>query len=221
MSFAKAEAKKLPGLGCIGRVQSVGEAKESKPKGEATSGNYMVVPIEIEGYGASRSIRVHFLYRPEWFAEGFDSNTLLELDGGTGFEFVYGTNFGRDGQIGLLQGLTGGTEAGLDALAARIQALPLDADTGGPSPEDVAATLEDVLVNEEAGKLVGYVLKQQQTKTGVNPDTGKMTYANTPFYEVDQWFVPNDKGRARVQKRAAKASKGTFFVQFTDEDVPL
>jgi len=213
--FAAAPAKDLPRLGCIGRVTHVEEAKESK------SGNYMVVRIDVEGYGASRSFRNYFLYRPEWLTPTFKPADLKEIEGGDSMLRVYENNISQKGSISLLQGLAGGTKEGLDAVATAIFALPADSDTGGPSPEDVTEALRRVLLEEGHGNLIGYVLQQQAEKVGTDPETGKGIYANTPYYEVANWFVPNDKGRERVNKSAARATKGTFFVQFTEDDIPF
>jgi len=212
--FAKAEAKALPKLGCIGRVLAVGEARATK------SGAYEMIPIEIEGYGASRSIKVFFMFRPDWLTPGFDPESLQDFEGGSGLLWNYERNVSQKGSVSLLQGLAGGTEEGLDKVAEAIFALPVNETTGGPDSDAVADVLSRILVDEGQGNLVGYVLRQQQEKIGTDPETNKGIYQRTQFYEVANWFTPNEKGRERIRRSAARATKGSFFVQFTDEDVP-
>lgn len=216
MGFSSTEAKKLAKLTCIGRVQSVGECKVSN------SGKYLTIPIEIEGYGASRSIRVWFTFQPEWLTNGFKTESFREYgDEGKKMEKVFASNIQQDGAISLLQGLTGGTKEGLEKLAAVIQALPINEEVGGPTGSDVADALREYLVDEENGALVGYVLSQQRNFVGVDPDTNKGIYKNTPYYEVNTYFVPDEKGRKRQVAAAARAAKGTHYVQFSEDDCPF
>lgn len=214
MAFSEASAKKLPVLACIGRVSNVGEAKTSE------SGVYSMIPINIEGYGASRSTKLMFMFRPEWLVHGFDSASLKEYENGKALEFIYGKNINVRGGISVLKGLVGADDEAFETLADSIMGLPIDEKVGGPNPAQVADVLREFLIENEKGARIGYTLKQQRTKVGTN-DEGKPIYKDEPYYEVSEFWVADEKGRDRQFKRAQKDSSGNFKVTFTEEDTPF
>lgn len=213
MAFKDTSARKMPTLACLGRVQEVEEAAASK------SGNYIMVPIKIEGYGASRSTRTQFMYRADWLDPNFNPESLLQFEGGNGLYFVYGKNINQKGQISTLKGVVGAKEEPFEALSSQLQALPGVGTEDGPKPEDVAATLRTFLVDEGNGEF-GYILRQQRTKAGEDAE-GKPVYTFEPYYEIAEFGSGDEKWREKQYKRAERTPNGSFRVCFTEEDAPF
>jgi hypothetical protein len=215
--FDELEARELPTLACIGRVTKIEEPKATKVNEHGI--NYLMIPIHIEGYGASRGTKVNFMFRPEWLKEGFRSRDLAKVEGGKGLLAVYGNNISQKGKVSTLKGLVGSVDEEFDALADTL--LTLSPGEEVPTGEQVASALQKVLIDEEKGQRIGYVLRQQREKTeDVDPDTGKPIYVLTPYYEVNEFYTPNEKGRKRQYNRAER-TPDTFKVQFTEDDVPF
>lgn len=214
-TFAEASAREMPTLSCIGKVVSVSEPKETQKNDKGI--NYIQYDIALEGYGASRNMVVRMRVRPEWFTPGFKPGSFKEIDGGTGLEFFYGKNIAQKGSISTLQGLVGARNAQEEGFA--LFAAALFATEG--DPVKLGEALSNYLIEEGNGSLVGYVLKQQQEKAGVDEETGKNVYTKTQFYEVGNWFVPDEKGRKSQYTRAEKSEDGSFRVSFTEDDVPF
>lgn len=214
MGFKEGSAKKLPTLACIGRVQEVGEPKATE------SGKYFIIPVKIEGYGASRSTRANFMFRKNWFTNGFDPESLLEYEGGNGYYFVYGKNIAQKGSVSLLKGLVGDDDDKFDTLATALQSLPGSETEEGPSATDIAETLRTYLVDEGNGENLGYILRQQRTKAGEDSE-GKAKYTLEPYYEISEFGSGDEKWRDRQYKRAERTTNGGFKVGFTEEDAPF
>jgi hypothetical protein len=214
--FAKASVRKKPTVACIGYVSDIGEAKPTRVNEYGF--NYIMIPIQLAGYGASLPIKVNFMFRPEWLQPGFDPESLHELEHGSTLYSQYSRHINQaGGGISTLFGLVGADDEKFNQLAEALQEVAPEAES---DPEIVANVLREKLVDEELGKLVGYVLSQQKEKS-VDPETGKVTYLLTPYYQVDSFFVPDEKGRARQIRRAEKTTDGSFRVYFAEEDVPF
>lgn len=214
-TFREAEAKPMPTLACIGRVSKIGEPKDTKVNEHGF--NYVLIPIEIEGYGASRNTKVNFMFRPEWIDENFNPKTLGELEGGKGLLAVYSSNIAQRGRVSVLKGVAGGDSDAFDAIATALMGADLTANPG----EAVAAVLEDYLIGQELGKVVGYTLRQQSEKTDETDENGRAIYVKTQYYEVGEFFAPTERNRERQYKRAKTAEEGKFKVLFTEDDVPF
>ena len=212
MAFAKTSAQKKPSLACIGRVIDVGEAAATK------SGDYYLVPIEIEGYGAARSTKTNFMFRGDWFGSKFNPESLLKIDGGSSLYFVFGKNIDQNGSTSVLRGIAGKSE-NFDKLAGELQALP-GVEDGEIDPVQVSDTLRRVLVDEGLGNLVGYVLSQKKEDTGEVDENGNRIKILTPYYEIKEFAEPTQKWRDRQKKRAAANTDNSFRVTFTEDDIP-
>lgn len=209
--FGAAAARVLPTLACIGKVVSVGAPTLTKPNPE-TGIQYVMYNIGIQGFGASRNSKVNFMIRPEWLVPGFDPGSFESIDGGKGLEFMYGRHIARRGDVSTLQGLVGCDDTTFAAFCEKLA-------TANGDPAAIGVALSDFLIEEGNGALVGYILRQQQEKAGVDEETGKNLYVGTQYYEVNSYFTPNEKGRKRQYDKAKTGTGSAFKVQFTEDDV--
>ena len=205
--FAEASAPKLPTLVCVGQVGEVGEAKVSE------SGEYVVQPIKINALGAGKNMTIYFLYRPEWFREGFRPDELKKLEDGKGKHFVYAKMISSRGGISFLRGLCGSQEA-FDSLAEELFNLE------EITLESVQETFKNFFENNvtETGDkvLVGYVLKQDRTDTGEKDEEGHKIYLLENRYNVDKFFEPTEDQLKRWQASADR-SNGLTKVTYHSE----
>lgn len=204
MTFREAAAADMPKKIVVARVSEVLDANVSK------SGNYIVQPIQLDAFGAGRSIKYYLLYRPEWFRPDFDPNTIADTleDEAEAKSLlgVYRRHISGKGSTSALRGLAGSDEK-FDILANAILSL------SEITMEAVTTVIRDFLVEENADQLVGYELKQKSTKTGdVNLETGKAVYIKENGYEIDTWWDVNEKN-IKAKQKYAENSKGR--VQFT------
>jgi hypothetical protein len=87
MALTAGEVQTKPDLAVVGMVKEVGAVALSKSE----KAYYYVLPIYIDAkFGQSGSTHVfYYLFRPEWFADGFDPRSLLDgsADAQTHFNF--------------------------------------------------------------------------------------------------------------------------------------
>jgi hypothetical protein len=209
--FGAAAAREMPTLACIGRVVGIDAPKETKGENEFGI-KYHMYNIHLEGYGAGRKAKINFMIRPEWLIPGFNPATFESVEGGKGMEFMYGKHVSRRNDISTLQGLVGCNDEAFNVFCQALASAEGD-------PQGIYAVLQDILVEQGYGALVGYVLKQGREKGGFDED-GKQLYLPTAFYEINNFFNPNEKGRASQYKRAEGSTGGKFKVQFTEDDIP-
>lgn len=213
-SFGEASANELPQLVCVGQVDEVLEAKVSD------SGNYCVQPIRLSALGAGRGQTIYFLYRPEWFQEGYKPDSMKEMEDGKGPYFVYGKMINKRGDTSYLRGLAGSQEA-FDRLAGILFDLPHVEDN---KTEDYLALVTQTLkeffesnVDEVGDKVkIGYVLRQERTDTGEKGEDGKKIYILENRYVVNKFFDPTPEALARWEK-TAKGSNGRTKVTYHSE----
>lgn len=216
MGFKQAQARPLPRLACIGRVSAVPEAKVSQ------SEVYVVQRIEITGYGPSRNIRPMFLYRPDWLTEGFDPESLKELENGESMLGVYRNHVGEKDEISVLLGLCGCKDEVYDALGDKLFALGIDPakiesdDDMRAVMDAVTNVLKEFLIDEKNGNEIGYILRQQYEKTGEVDENGRPVRVPTKYYEVAEYFDPNDEKKIASLKKSAEKSDGKFKITFDD-----
>ncbi len=213
--FQEASAPKLPKLICTGYVARIGEGKESK------SGVYNVNSIEIEGIGASRSQTVYLLTRPDWFEvneEGYASfrpDSLLQLEGGKGMHFVYTKNIkeknrqkGKSvGSISLLEGVCGNQER-FENIQEAFLTTP-----GVTDENDSAEVIERILKQHLVAKdgepyvEIGYVLKQQRTKTDEVDEDGNTIYLLSKNYELDTFWEVTEENKKKKFESCEKSAE--------------
>ena len=212
MSFKEASSKPMPRLACVGRVTEVPEAFVSK------KGVYVVQRVVIEGYGPSKNTKPMILYRTDWFTDGFDPESLLELEEGSKLLAVYRNNISERGKISTLKGLCGCDTEKFDELAGRIFGLGLTVEDDIESVMSrVTEVLSTFLVDEKGGDQLGYILGQQTSKTDeVNAETGKAIYVAEPYYEVKEFFDPQDEKKIASLVKSANKSDGKFKITFDD-----
>ena len=231
--FKSAQAAEKPTLSCIGRVSSFGDC------GITDSGNYLKQQIQLDGYGAGPNQKFTFLYRPEWLVPGFDSSVYEgseDKDAKTYLSF-YRKNIAEDDGVSTLLGLCGGaTEDGIAAfneLAGILFGLDIQSyiDRGAEGIKEIPGVVKAALVDffenhENAGKRVGYILRQQQEKTEETDENGKNIYKRLKYYEdsdgfgTSGFYTPDEKGRKAQVSRAAK-QPAKRKVTFTDSDTPF
>ena len=216
MGFQEAEARDLPTLACIGRVTKVNEPKFTKVNENGI--NYIMIPVEVEGFGASRNTRVNFMFRPEWLDEKFSPRTLKDVEGGKGLLAVYGNNISQKGKISTLAGLAGTNKEAFATLSDALINLDQASET---IAQDVADTLKKVLIDDGVGANIGYILTQQTEKTDEVDERGKPVYVKTQYYQVGEFFEPTQANRDKQYKRAERQTDGSFKVMFTEDDCPF
>ncbi len=212
--FRQASATRKPTLACIGYVAAVGEGKESKSK------KYNVNPIEINGLAAGPNTTVYLLTRPEWFeldAEGnpsFRPDRLEEVEGGSGILFVYQKNIAQKGNVSLLQGVAGNEDRFGDLAETLLTKSVIingkeETAAGDESAAVIEKLLEDFLVagDGESPFEIGYVLRQQSTKTDDVDADGKAIYVLENRYEVSEWFEATEANKKKFRKRAEKSAE--------------
>jgi len=208
--FREAGATPMPRLACIGKVAEIPEAFVSK------SEVYVVQRVHLDGYGPSRNIKPMLLYRADWFTDGFDPESLNELQDGHKLLSVYRNNIAEHGKISVLKGFCGCDDDKFNELAGRIFGLGITAESSLDDVlPDVNAVLTKFLIDEQAGDSVGYILGQQSSKTDmVDPESGKTVWVNEPYYEVKEFFNPHDQKRIATLYKAANKSDGKFKITF-------
>ena len=225
--FMGAESRPMPKLVCAGRVQNVEAGRVTK------SGDYLMVPIEIEGYGAARNIKQYWCFRPEWLVAGFNPIALRDAAGGDKLLGVYRNNVAEDGGISTLLGLCGCDAEKFDTLATTLFDLKIsdmtvkNAETGTSGLDidlildKVSVAFHEFFIDGKNGEHVGYILKQEFQKTDeVNAD-GKAVYKATRFYGVNDWFDPNDEKRLKALRKSCEKSGGKMQMRIADgNEVP-
>ena len=175
MSIVAAEAPVLPSLACVGILKEVSNLRESK------SGKYWVFDIVIEPLFAegTKDQKAYFTFSPEWFAEGFDPETLEH-----GAAKLYRSNIAARKRSTLLSVITG----------ERFDELCRDADQLGPEP--TAKEVFDFISQYVAlGEFVGDVLTQNsEFETVLDEDTGqeKREYFRTDYRSIGRLFGPGE-----------------------------
>lgn len=225
-TFAEPSNRKLPTLGCVGRVTEVGDVVVSK------SEKYLVLPISIEPFGAGKKQTAYPCFRPEWLRAGFDPDTALydpetaeELsEGGKSAHFVYEKNIRAPrgaSSVSTLRGLAG-SDAAFDTLANALLTIPSgDLETEEALTKfigDLTKTFKSFFRNNKGPdgqprKFI-YILVQQKTDTGeVEPildeagnDTGRTRkiYVLENRYEISNFL---DFTQKNVDKMIARAKK--------------
>jgi hypothetical protein len=209
--FKAGSAQKLPKFHCLGRISEIQSGKVSE------SQKYNVIPIVIEGFGASRSLWLWFCWRPDWLSADFDPGVFDDIEDGNSYAYVYRKNIHDGSGVSLLRGLAGTDEA-FNALATRLQALsPEQAN----DPAAVQAVLEAFFIDEElGGQKIGYTLKQVRTKTDDVDANGKPIYVREDRHELDKFWLPTTRA---IQSRINSAAKNptTIKTLFAEDDVPF
>lgn len=209
LTFREAPAADLPKKVCVGYVSQVLPGKVS------STGKYVVQPIQLDGLGGGKSLRDNLLYRPEWFSPGFDPLTIKdEIEDDAEAERVlkvYYRNINGRGAISKLRGLAGSAER-FEILAHRL--LSQDEVT----IENVTSILTEFFEENANDQVkVGYILKQQSTRTDdINPETGKNIWIKENRYEVDSYFDVTDEALKRLAK-AAERSNGHMQMTYDFE----
>lgn len=210
---------RIPTLACIGYVSEVGQPKETEDKGDGKP-NYYMVPVTIAPFESGRKKVVNFMFRPEWFAVGFDPNKDLKDawgDKASGPVFICRRLFGTNSALGQIQGLAGGTTEAGDALYDLIQkalAETGDGDVGGA----VRDVLRDNLVStEDDGRVIGYIVSQQ-SKRVKDEGSGEWETIYTDQTEVSGYWQVTEEGKAQMVKRAKKTKDGMFRVTWEVEE---
>lgn len=197
--FALAEPDKKPSLACVGYVEDIADAKPTANE------RYVNSRVKIVSPSGGRDITTNFMFRPEWFEQGFSPKSFdaLDVDDRTkrGLALNYRRIFGTKGTVGLLAALVGGNvQEFAEALWAK----------GAVTEETVVDTLREV--NNAAQPDVGYILVQAKEKTDELNEEGKPVYVLSEFYEVQSVFFPTDEAKERLEKRAEKTKDGSFRV---------
>lgn len=195
MSFRGAAAADLPKLICVGRVSDVKDGFVSE------SGKYVVQPIMIDAFGGGRSIKINFLYRPEWLRPGFDPASILEsmddADEAKKVHSVYRMHIeGPERSVSTLRGIAG-SEEGFGVLSDALLSLP------EVTLEAVTTVIRDYVENNPVQ--IGYELKQKTAKTGETDEAGKAIYRKENGYDIDTYWEVTDKNIKAKQKVAGKA----------------
>lgn len=220
MPIPVAKTPRIPTLACMGFVSEVGQVKETQDKGDG-SPNYYMIPVTLSPYEAGRKKVVNFMFRPEWFDQGFDPNTdIKDLWGeekSKGPMFVYRRSFGTNSTIGSLTGLAGGDPKNGDALYDTIlESLK------GVSPENIGETVEEVLrtnlvAEDGEGQVVGYIVGQRSRRVQ-NQDTGKWDTVYEDQTDVTGFWQVTEKAKAEMEKRSRKQKDGLFRVTWEVEE---
>lgn len=220
--FDSVESAPKPTLVCVG---TVGEIEDGYI---ASSGKYIVQPVNINALDSGKNQKIFVLYRPEWFVEGFKVKALKEAEGERkGAHFVYAKNIRDDDEMSTLRGLSGSEEA-FENLMDAILNTPVNDTTGVPNLEDVTETFRTFFANnkDENGELVkvGYVLQQQRTKTDETTTAVKNGVEVTvPVYRLENrytlanknaFFDATVKNLQKWENRAAK-SEGKFVMTYS------
>lgn len=227
IKFNEASAGTKPTLVCTGYVSQVEDTAISKK-----SGNYNVTPISINGIGASQNTKIWLCTRPEWFEVDGDGNPsfrpddLKKVEGGKSMHFVYSVNISGKEGISNLLGLSGNEDRFGD-LSTLLFTTP------GVTEEDgveLTKVLRNFLVAKEGKEpfTIGYILKQQRTKTDAVDENGKAVYVLEKNYELDDYFEVTPealkKYRRAAEKSARKAEENGTAVTFKiayDEATPF
>lgn len=218
--FQEAPAKDLPRLICTGYVTGVSKVAVSE-----SSGRYIVAHINIEANSAGRGTKAFFCYRPEQLVNGFNprlyENSVDDVTGEPldeklvkSLTFVYGKNIAMRDSISVIQGVCGSQEAA-DVLSDQLITDECE------SWDESAARVQEVLTrffNTNVGPdgrpaTIGYVLDQQQEKTGQVDEDGKPIYVKTANYNITKWFYPNERA-LKSWARSAEGSGGKTKITY-------
>jgi hypothetical protein len=206
MGFSKAGAPTTPKTANVGRVTDILEGKPT------STNNYLMAPVEIQGFGASKNFTSRIFYRPEWFVDGFAPEALMQVEGGDKMHSVYCGNISQEGGTSTLLGLCALNQERLDALADSLFEAEIGKMVTAEGEFDVPQVIEAVtqVLHEHlvGDNPVGYVLGQQMSKTGRVDENGKTIKIPSKYEEIKEWFDPeNDKDLKRMITRAEKNAK--------------
>jgi hypothetical protein len=191
MALTAGEVQSKPDLAVAGMVKEVGAVALSKSE----KAYYYVLPIYIDAkFGQSGSTHAfYFLFRPEWFAAGFDPHDLIDgsKDGEVRFGFyrrmVANRLTSKDGerlqsaQPSVLQAILGDQ---FDKFAAEFDSL-----TGEPDETQVAALIRKYIT----GLDVVYVLNQRKDNGELSEQYNVVSFTDDPNGLVKQSQNKNRK----------------------------
>lgn len=187
-----------------GQIAEIGDPKLTR------SEDYERCVVKIRGTRGSQDFTTAFMFKPEWFAHGFNAKEHFgSFDKGMGFTYAkhVGISGARDGGfIYTVVGSMGKNPAAgwalwRDALAAKMNEVRRYSLTG----EEIVQVLRGLL-NQHPVE-IGYTLTQQKEKTGVKDEKGREIKRRLDRLEVHSYSeLTLDWVKAQVQraKRDAK-----------------
>lgn len=204
MPLTPAKVRQRPTLVCIGKVGEYGALAEPK-EGKL----YHFVPIEIVPLFSGLGATFRLLFWPEILTYDSERDAPdMRLKKGQNAEndkkssryFVYSNNIAHEDGTAHLQVLLGEK---FEAFAAEVAAA---AEGDVIPPETFRAILMKFL---PVGTQIGYVLKQQKSKT----EDGDTKLEDR--YEVAYFWPMTDDGVKTIQARVKRAAKGKSPMEMT------
>jgi hypothetical protein len=204
MALSGGSVQRMPDLACSGMISAIGEVHLSNSE----AAYYYVLPVEVKAKFAGRDGVFFLLFRPEWFANDFNSNSLLD---GTRDGEVHFSMYRRHISTRLFndrgERIKGARPSVLQAiLGEQFKTFAAEFDALEVEPKDmevVAAIIGRYIVGED----VLYVLQQRQ-------DQGELMES----YNITRFVEQTDEEVKALAKEAGnpKRKRGPLVITWDE-----
>jgi len=189
MPFKQPSIPEMPDKICIGRVSALGPSK-------ITAGGYNLLTVSIAPMQAGQAARYSFMYRPQWFEEGFDPDALERGD-----LFIYSKNLSSD-RTPALRAFCGSDERANERyLMLSDELINLPAPKNPEQIEQIVTNrVLDYAENHEA--IFGYVMSQRKDR-----ESGELSR----FYDLNYFFPVTEAEIKRFSQKAQSDPESTVL----------